>query len=90
MANEKSSHYHVVHEVFAAVATFILIKIVDAIVGLRVDIEDESTGLFLLANWSVPRASIIWPTAQLVPLVRPPRQSDLWPSVFRVEPLGLP
>jgi len=33
--------------VFAAVATFILIKIVDAIVGLRVDIEDESTGLDL-------------------------------------------
>jgi ammonium transporter, Amt family len=32
---------------FAAVATFILIKIVDAIVGLRVDIEDESTGLDL-------------------------------------------
>ena len=29
--------------VFAAVATFILIKIVDAVVGLRVDIEDEST-----------------------------------------------
>jgi Amt family ammonium transporter len=33
--------------VFAAVATFILIRIVDAIVGLRVDIEDESTGLDL-------------------------------------------
>jgi Amt family ammonium transporter len=33
--------------VFAAVATFILIKIVDATVGLRVDIEDESTGLDL-------------------------------------------
>jgi Amt family ammonium transporter len=33
--------------VFAAVATFILIRIVDAVVGLRVDIEDESTGLDL-------------------------------------------
>jgi len=33
--------------IFAAVATFILLKIVDALVGLRVDIEDESTGLDL-------------------------------------------
>ena len=33
--------------VFAAVATFILIKIVDAVVGLRVDQEDESIGLDL-------------------------------------------
>jgi Amt family ammonium transporter len=33
--------------IFAAVATFILLKIVDAFVGLRVDIEDESTGLDL-------------------------------------------
>jgi Amt family ammonium transporter len=33
--------------VFAGGATFILLKIVDALVGLRVDIEDESTGLDL-------------------------------------------
>jgi Amt family ammonium transporter len=33
--------------VFAGVVTFILLKIVDAVVGLRVDIEDESTGLDL-------------------------------------------
>ena len=32
---------------FAAIATFVLIKIVDALVGLRVDVEDESTGLDL-------------------------------------------
>ena len=33
--------------VFAGGATFLLLKIVDAVVGLRVDIEDESTGLDL-------------------------------------------
>ena len=33
--------------VFAGVATFVLLKIVDKLVGLRVDIEDESTGLDL-------------------------------------------
>ncbi len=33
--------------VFAGVATFILLKIVEAAVGLRVDIEDESVGLDL-------------------------------------------
>ena len=33
--------------VFTGVVTFILLKIVDAVVGLRVDIEDESTGLDL-------------------------------------------
>jgi len=33
--------------VFAGGVTFILLKIVDAVVGLRVDIEDESTGLDL-------------------------------------------
>jgi Amt family ammonium transporter len=33
--------------VFTGVITFILLKIVDAVVGLRVDIEDESTGLDL-------------------------------------------
>jgi ammonium transporter, Amt family len=33
--------------VFAGGATFILLKIVDAVVGLRVDIEDESVGLDL-------------------------------------------
>jgi len=33
--------------VFAGGATFILLKIVDAVIGLRVDIEDESTGLDL-------------------------------------------
>jgi Amt family ammonium transporter len=33
--------------VFAGVVTFILLKIVDAVVGLRVDIEDESVGLDL-------------------------------------------
>ena len=32
---------------FAGVATFVLLKIVDKLVGLRVDIEDESTGLDL-------------------------------------------
>jgi len=32
---------------FAAIGTFVLLKIVDAIVGLRVDIEEESTGLDL-------------------------------------------
>ncbi|MDD5139106.1 MAG: ammonium transporter [Verrucomicrobiales bacterium] len=32
---------------FAGVATFVLLKIVDALVGLRVDIEDESVGLDL-------------------------------------------
>ena len=33
--------------VFAGLATFILFKLVDALVGLRVDIEDESLGLDL-------------------------------------------
>ncbi len=33
--------------IFAGVATFILLKIVDAVVGLRVDIEAESVGLDL-------------------------------------------
>jgi Amt family ammonium transporter len=33
--------------VFAGGATFVLLKITDALVGLRVDIEDESTGLDL-------------------------------------------
>jgi len=33
--------------VFAGGVTFILLKIVDALVGLRVDIEDESVGLDL-------------------------------------------
>jgi Amt family ammonium transporter len=32
---------------FAGGATLILLKIVDVLVGLRVDIEDESTGLDL-------------------------------------------
>jgi Amt family ammonium transporter len=33
--------------VFAGVATFILFKIVDLLIGLRVDVEDESIGLDL-------------------------------------------
>jgi Amt family ammonium transporter len=33
--------------VFAGVATFILLKIVNALVGLRVDVEDEDAGLDL-------------------------------------------
>jgi Amt family ammonium transporter len=33
--------------VFAGLATFILFKLVDALVGLRVDAEDESLGLDL-------------------------------------------
>jgi Amt family ammonium transporter len=33
--------------ILAAVGTFLLVKIVDAVVGLRVDEEDESAGLDL-------------------------------------------
>ena len=33
--------------VLAAVGTFIIVKVVDALIGLRVDQEDESVGLDL-------------------------------------------